>query len=83
MTSRSDVAWQLRAACRGQKSVMFFAPAQGERRREKRKREQFAKDICDHCPVGAECREYALTVREQYGIWGGLTEGERRTRASV
>ncbi|MFV0258496.1 MAG: WhiB family transcriptional regulator [Acidimicrobiales bacterium] len=71
----------MRAACRGQKSVMFFPPAQGERRRDKRRREQFAKEICGDCPVRAECREYALSVREQYGIWGGLTEGERRVTA--
>ena len=37
-----------------------------------------AKSICKVCPVNVECLEYALTIREPYGIWGGLTETERR-----
>jgi WhiB family redox-sensing transcriptional regulator len=30
------------------------------------------------CPVAAECRDYAFAIKEPYGIWGGLTEAERR-----
>ena len=37
-----------------------------------------AKAICATCPVRGLCLEYALAVREPYGIWGGLNEYERR-----
>jgi WhiB family redox-sensing transcriptional regulator len=52
-----------------------------ERRSEKRQRERRAKEICSSCPVQTECRDYAIGIREQHGIWGGLTESERRTLA--
>ena len=73
-----DVLWQQRAACRGPNHDIFFPPSQMERRSEKRLRERRAKEICASCPVLADCRTYALQIREQHGIWGGLTEGERR-----
>ena len=41
-------------------------------------REQRAKEICGSCAVSEQCLAYALTIREQHGIWGGLTENERR-----
>lgn len=37
-----------------------------------------AKAICNTCPVLATCRTWALDTRQPYGIWGGLTEQERR-----
>jgi WhiB family redox-sensing transcriptional regulator len=37
-----------------------------------------AKRICSGCPVRAECLIDALEHRHEYGIWGGLTERERR-----
>ncbi len=37
-----------------------------------------AKAICAVCPVRELCLEYALTAREKEGVWGGLTEKERR-----
>ncbi len=37
-----------------------------------------AKGICLGCPVQRECLEFALRVHEPHGIWGGLTESERR-----
>lgn len=70
--------WQLRAACRGPNHAIFFPPARLERREEKRRREARAKEICDGCAVRQPCREYALQIREQHGIWGGMTETERR-----
>jgi WhiB family redox-sensing transcriptional regulator len=42
-----------------------------------------AKSICRVCPVNAECLDYALTIREPYGIWGGLTETERRSHLTL
>jgi WhiB family redox-sensing transcriptional regulator len=38
-----------------------------------------AKRICAQCPVMAECLEFALSSRQDYGVWGGLTEDERRS----
>jgi WhiB family transcriptional regulator, redox-sensing transcriptional regulator len=70
--------WQLRAACRGPESSLFFPPTYAERKDERDAREGRAKAICAICPVRPECLEYALRVGEQHGIWGGLTEAERR-----
>lgn len=76
-----DVLWQHRAACRGPNQAIFFPPSQLERRSDKRHRERRAKEICAECPVQTECRSYAIEIREQHGIWGGLTEVERRAAA--
>ena len=73
-----EALWQYRAACRGPQSSIFFPPARLERRPDKRRREQRAKEICSDCPVQSECLNYAVAIREQHGIWGGLTEKERR-----
>jgi WhiB family transcriptional regulator, redox-sensing transcriptional regulator len=75
---RSEEAWQLRAACRGPQSSVFFPPAQFERKEDKLAREQRAKDICATCPVRQPCLTYALRIKEPHGIWGGLNELERR-----
>lgn len=68
--------WQLVAACRGVDSSLFFHP-EGERGAARSAREAAAKEVCMRCPVRAECATHALTVREPYGVWGGLTEDER------
>lgn len=77
-TERWEYGWQWRAACRGEDSGLFFAPYHTEERDERRARERKAKSICAACPVRMECLEYALRLREPYGIWGGLNELERR-----
>ena len=41
------------------------------------RREAQAKAVCFECPAMAACRAHALQVHEPYGIWGGLSEGER------
>jgi WhiB family redox-sensing transcriptional regulator len=38
-----------------------------------------AKAVCATCPVRARCLEFALTSRQDFGVWGGLTEEERRS----
>ncbi len=70
--------WQLRALCRGNHSHLFFPPSTFERKEERERREVRAKAICQVCPVRGECMEYAMGIREPFGIWGGLTENERR-----
>ena len=74
-----DRSWQPVALCRGNHSHLFFPPSTTERKDERERREVRAKSICRMCPVKSPCLEYAMEIREPYGIWGGLTEAERRT----
>jgi WhiB family redox-sensing transcriptional regulator len=79
-----DIAWQphtgwrVQAACHRLDPSLFFGPDRLEGRIERRERERVAKGVCAHCPVRSLCREYALRTREPHGIWGGLTEHDRR-----
>jgi WhiB family redox-sensing transcriptional regulator len=68
--------WQLQAACRGMDISIFYHP-KGEQKRAREGRIADAKATCNTCPVMRDCREHALSVREPYGIWGGLSEYER------
>jgi WhiB family transcriptional regulator, redox-sensing transcriptional regulator len=70
-------AWRHRAACRNADLLTFFGP-DDEGVRERAVRERRAKAICARCPVIGPCASHALRHREPYGIWGGLTERERR-----
>ena len=70
--------WQGKAACRGPESALFFPPSWPERRDEKSDRETRAKSICASCGVRSLCLQFALDIKEQHGIWGGLNEAERR-----
>jgi WhiB family redox-sensing transcriptional regulator len=71
-------AWMLSAACRG-RTDLFFAPDGSETRAERRYRESQAKTVCFDCVVRVECLSEALESDERFGIWGGLTERERRS----
>ncbi|QUH00654.1 WhiB family transcriptional regulator [Saccharopolyspora erythraea] len=73
--------WQLKAACRDLASSRFFHPDH-ERGNSRDERERNAKKVCHTCPVIRECRAHALATREPYGVWGGLSEHERRTLVS-
>src|SRR3954463_1024721 len=68
--------WQLRGACCGRDTELFFHP-EGERGPRRAGREAAAKAVCAGCPVLLQCREAALRAREPYGVWGGLSEHER------
>lgn len=68
--------WQLAGACRTVSPDTFFHP-EGERGPARRRRDAAAKEVCAACPVLRQCREHALQVREPYGVWGAMTEGER------
>lgn len=65
-----DQDWQERALCAQTDPEAFF-PEKGGSTRE-------AKRICAGCEVRSECLEYALEHDERFGIWGGLSERERR-----
>ena len=75
---RTDDAWQVKAACRGPQAAVFFPPTSFERKDEKLDRERRAKAICATCAVKRPCLDYAVKIREPHGIWGGLSEGERK-----
>ena len=66
----SSDQWQDRALCAQTDPEAFF-PEKGGSTRE-------AKKICLGCEVRSECLEYALAHDERFGIWGGLSERERR-----
>ncbi|GAA1865427.1 WhiB family transcriptional regulator [Pseudonocardia ailaonensis] len=68
--------WQVQGSCRELGDDLFFHPER-ERDPARTVREARAKSICRMCPVIRECRAHALSVREPYGVWGGLTETER------
>ena len=76
MTTGTDEAdetvlsWQDKALCAQTDPEAFF-PEKGGSTRE-------AKRICVSCEVKQECLEYALMQDERFGIWGGLSERERR-----
>ncbi|KAA2264969.1 WhiB family transcriptional regulator [Solihabitans fulvus] len=74
--------WQLRGACRGTDSAVFYDP-EGERGIARARRAAKAKAICRVCPVLEQCRRHALETQEPYGIWGGLTPVERDSILSV
>jgi WhiB family redox-sensing transcriptional regulator len=62
--------WKSRANCMGVDPDLFF-PERGMSTRE-------AKEVCRGCVVREDCLEYALANGEKFGIWGGLSERERR-----
>ncbi|MDA3021096.1 MAG: WhiB family transcriptional regulator [Actinomycetota bacterium] len=64
------LAWQGHALCAQTDPEAFF-PEKGGSTRE-------AKKVCLSCEVRVECLEYALAQDERFGIWGGLSERERR-----
>lgn len=66
----NPLAWQADALCSQTDPEAFF-PEKGGSTRD-------AKRICAGCEVKAQCLEYALANDERFGIWGGLSERERR-----
>jgi WhiB family redox-sensing transcriptional regulator len=80
---RVDETWQTKAACRGPQAAVFFPPSQFERKDEKLEREERAKEICQGCSVREPCLDYAVSIREPHGIWGGLNELERKQLLAV
>lgn len=63
-------SWHRQANCMGVDPDLFF-PERGASTRE-------AKEVCRGCVVQEDCLEYALANSEKFGIWGGLSERERR-----
>ena len=65
-----ELAWQVDALCAQTDPEAFF-PEKGGSTRD-------AKKVCGACPVRQECLDYAMANDERFGIWGGLSERERR-----
>ncbi len=70
MIQIETLPWASEAKCLQADPDTFF-PEKGGSTRE-------AKRICAECPVRSECLEHALEQDEKFGIWGGLSERERR-----
>ena len=66
-------AWRDKAACRSADPNLFFPPERGGKAQAGK-----AKAICAGCPVRKDCLEFALDTSQEYGIWGGYDEDERR-----
>lgn len=67
--------WRINSACKDLDANLFF-PA-GETGPAAIQIQQ-AKAICRNCEVAEKCLEFALATHQDYGIWGGTTEEERR-----
>jgi WhiB family redox-sensing transcriptional regulator len=73
MIDQIDYSWRSEAICKDQDPEIFYpdmATSHGQ------KIAKFAVKICGECPVRIKCAEHGLR-HERYGVWGGLTEGER------
>jgi WhiB family transcriptional regulator, redox-sensing transcriptional regulator len=67
--AEARMAWVSQARCRGSDPDDLFVRAAPQRK---------AAVICRHCPVIAECGADALDNRVEFGVWGGMTERQRR-----
>jgi WhiB family redox-sensing transcriptional regulator len=68
MTAIHHEEWTARAKCKGMTDALF--PEAAEQKR--------ARLFCQGCPVRFECLAEALDNRIEWGVWGGMTERERR-----
>lgn len=59
--------------CDGKRGCYIAKSEEGRFRRI-----QVAKNICRSCPIVKECGDWALDTRQPFGIWGGMTERDRR-----
>jgi len=68
--SVQEAKWWDLGACRGLEAAIFY-PDDDEQA-------EMAKQVCAECSVQETCLEYALSVREKAGVWGGASERDRR-----
>ncbi len=71
----ADYGWRSQALCRDTDPDLFFPV--GTTGAALIQIEQ-ARSVCWQCPVQAECLEFALDTNQDSGIWGGMSEEERR-----
>ncbi|NUH35308.1 WhiB family transcriptional regulator [Streptomyces samsunensis] len=75
-TAHAAGAWLRYAACRDADPELFFPVGGGH---DAIVQANEAKSVCYRCPVMELCAEWALSNRVEHGVWGGLTEAQRRT----
>jgi WhiB family redox-sensing transcriptional regulator len=78
MTSRNgviDMGWRHQAACRTEEPELFFPIGTSESALDQLAE---AKSVCRGCPVVSECLAWALETGQNSGVWGGMSEDERR-----
>lgn len=68
MTALHQEDWTLQAKCRGMQDALFVDASEQKR----------ARSVCAGCPVRSQCLAEALDNRIEWGVWGGMTERERR-----
>lgn len=78
MPMESKWDWQYDGLCRTVNPELFYHP-ENERGPARQRREDRAKQICFQCPVLQQCRDHALSTREPFGVWGGMSETQRET----
>lgn len=66
----SDDEWMVEGTCTTTDPEMFFSQQAPEIRA--------AVKICSECPVRVLCANYAINTNQEYGVWGGLTEVDRK-----
>lgn len=74
--SEQSMDWRQRAACLDEDPELFFPVGTTGPALEQAER---AKQFCQRCEVIDDCLEWALATNQDAGVWGGLTEDERRT----
>jgi WhiB family redox-sensing transcriptional regulator len=67
--------WSAFASCQDAKDISFFP--------QNKAQERAAKTICGICPVREECLDHALMTNERLGMWGGVSEKQRRALAKA
>jgi len=67
--------WRSSAACLTHDPELFFPVGESDTSRPQIRE---AKAVCARCPVAAECLEYVLDTRQDFGVWGGTSVDDRR-----
>jgi WhiB family transcriptional regulator, redox-sensing transcriptional regulator len=71
----NDLDWRIDAVCRDLNPEIFFPIGVTGQAIEQI---TVAKSHCATCPAKEQCLEFAVTTNQEYGVWGGTTEEERR-----
>lgn len=71
--------WRNDAACRNEDPEMFFPMAPSDSTMSATSAASAAKSVCQRCPVVHDCLTWALDSGQRLGVWGGMSELERRT----
>jgi WhiB family transcriptional regulator, redox-sensing transcriptional regulator len=72
--SQASTDWREFAGCRSAEPELFFPVSAAGQSLDQAER---AKAVCAVCTVRRECLQFALATRQDYGVWGGMSEQER------